>query len=71
MSPSLTGAVCLAIPLIALAWLVLWRRNRPVFWFALALIVVGTSYLMATGATETIARRLIPQISDPPPARAK
>ncbi len=71
MSPTIAGAVIVAIPLVILAWAVLWRRARPVFWFALALIVVGTGYLTATGATDDIARRLVPKISDPPPARAK
>ena len=67
----IAGAAFVGIPLIVLAWAVLWRRERAVFWFALALILVAIGYLMATGATEDIARRLIPQISDPPPARAK
>lgn len=71
MSQTIAGAVIVAIPLIVLAWAVLWRRARPVFWFALALIIVGTGYLTATGTTDDIARRLVPRISDPPPARAK
>jgi dipeptide/tripeptide permease len=61
----------LGLPLLILAWALFWRRNRAVFWFALALIVVGTGYLMTTGATDDIANRLIPQISNPPPVRAK
>ena len=67
----LAGAAILAIPAIIMAWAVLWRRQRPVFWFAVALIVVGVGYLTATGATEDIARRLVPQLSNPPPVRAK
>jgi hypothetical protein len=31
-----------------------------VFWFALALILVGLGYLMATGATDDIARSVVP-----------
>jgi drug/metabolite transporter (DMT)-like permease len=54
------GAVILGVPLIVLAWAVLWRRQRPVFWFALALILVGLGYLMATGATDDIARSVVP-----------
>jgi hypothetical protein len=42
-----------------------------VFWFALVLIAVSLGYLMATGATDDIADRLIPNISQPPPVRAK
>lgn len=70
-SPKLLGAFILGVPLIVLAWAVLRRHSRPVFWFALALIIVGVGYLMTTGATEDIANRLIPHISNPPPARAK
>lgn len=71
VSPNLLGAFIFGLPLVILAWAFLWRRRRPVFWFALALIVVGVGYLMTTGATDDIANRLIPQISNPPPARAK
>lgn len=71
MSPRLLGAILLGIPLLIIAWAVLWRRNRAVFWFAMALIAVALGYLMSTGATDEIAQRLIPQISSPPPVRAK
>ena len=54
------GAALLGGPLVLLAWAVLWRRQRPVFWFAMALILVGLGYLMASGATEDIARRVTP-----------
>jgi endonuclease/exonuclease/phosphatase (EEP) superfamily protein YafD len=71
VTPKIAGAILLGLPLIALAWAFLWRRNRPVFWFALVLIAVSLGYLMATGATDDIADRLIPNISSPPPVRAK
>ncbi len=71
ITAKLAGAAIVAIPLIVLAWAVLWRRNRAVFFFALAMIAVATGYLMATGATDDIAQRLVPQFSSPPPARAK
>lgn len=71
LSPKLAGAVMLGVPLVIAAWALLWRRHRPVFWFALALIAVALGYLMATGATDSIAEWLIPQISSPPPVRAK
>ena len=57
---TLAGAVILGVPLIAIAWEALWRRQRAVFWFALALILVGLGYLMATGATDDIARSIVP-----------
>lgn len=71
LSPRLVGALILAVPAIVLAWAVLWRKERRAFWFALVLVAVGVGYLMATGATEDVARLLVPQISEPPPARAR
>ncbi|MEZ5817577.1 MAG: hypothetical protein R3D44_10875 [Hyphomicrobiaceae bacterium] len=71
MSAKLYGAIILGLPLVIVAWAVLWRRNRAVFWFAVALIVVATGYLMATGATDDIANRLIPNLVGPPPIRAQ
>ena len=56
----IAGAVILGVPLIVLAWVGLRRQARPIFWFALALILVGLGYLMATGATDDIARSLMP-----------
>ena len=55
------GAVILGIPLVVVAYAALWRRQRPVFWFAIALILVGLGYLMATGATDDIARSIVPE----------
>ena len=60
LTPKIAGAVILGLPLIVIAWAVLWRRQRPVFFFALAAILVGLGYLMATGATDDIARRVAP-----------
>ena len=71
MTPKLYGAVILGLPLVIVAWALLWRRQRPIFWFALALIAVALGYLMATGATDDIARRLIPDLGTPAPIRAK
>lgn len=60
LTPKIAGAIILGVPLIVLAWAVLWRRQRLVFFFALALILVGLGYLAATGATDDIARRVAP-----------
>jgi dipeptide/tripeptide permease len=56
----IAGAVILGVPLVVLAWVLLRRQPRPIFWFALALILVGLGYLMATGATDDIARSIVP-----------
>ena len=71
MTPKIAGAVILGLPLVILAWAFLWRRNRPIFWFALVLIAVSLGYLMATGATDDIAGWLIPNFRHPPPLRAQ
>lgn len=70
MTPKIAGAILLGVPLLVLAWALFWRRSRAVFWFALVLIGVALGYLMSTGATDDIARQLIPQISEPAPVRA-
>ena len=59
-SAKVAGALIVGSPLLLVAYMLLWRRLRSVFWFALALIVVATGYLMATGATDDIARWLVP-----------
>ena len=46
----IAGAIILGVPLIVLALVGLRRQPRPVFWFALVLIVVGLGYLMALPA---------------------
>jgi hypothetical protein len=71
LAPKIAGAVILGLPLVVVAWALLWRRNRPVFWFALALIAVALGYLMATGATDDIAARLLPQLSSGSPIRTR
>lgn len=71
MDPKLIGALIIAIPAILMARLILWRRNAAVYWFAVVLIAVGVGYLMATGATDDIARQLLPQFAGPAPAKVK
>jgi len=71
LTPKLAGAVILGLPLIVAAWLLLRRQPRAIFWFALVLIMVALGYLMATGATDDIANRLIPDLVGPPPLRAQ
>lgn len=57
MNAQILGSLILVVPALLIAWAALWRRNRPVFWFALALIVVATGYLNVTGATRDIGGR--------------
>lgn len=55
ISPTIIGALVVGIPAAIVAYLALWRRNRPVFWFALALVAVGLGYLDFSGALDDIA----------------
>jgi len=51
MTPAdIMGGLILGAPAFLLAYVGLWYRQRPVFWFCLALIVVGLGYLHTTGA---------------------
>lgn len=68
---SIVGALLLALPALAASWMMLWRRQRPVFFMTAALILVGVGYLVATGAAEDVARKLAPAIAgSPSPAPA-
>lgn len=60
ISAKLAGAVVLGLPLALVAWALLRRQARSAFLFALALIAVGLGYLMSTGATDDIARAIVP-----------
>ena len=71
MTAKIAGAIILGVPLLVAAWAFLWRSNRAVFWFTLALIAVSLGYLMATGATDDIARRIVPQYVEPAPIPVK
>lgn len=63
---SLIGALFLALPALAAAWLMLWRKHRQVFFLAAALILIGVGYLVATGAAEDVARKIAPAVAGPP-----
>ena len=60
MNASLIGALSLGVPAVAVAYAALWRRERPVFWFACVLIAIGLGYLMMTGAAADIGQRWQP-----------
>jgi len=69
ISAKLAGALILALPALAIAWAA-FRRRLPLFWFAAALILVATGYLVATGAADDIARSLVPGLLAPAAAPA-
>jgi hypothetical protein len=57
MDAQVLGSLIVAVPAVVVAWAALWRRNRPVFWFAVVLILVAVGYLNATGAARDIGAR--------------
>jgi len=59
MHPDLLGGLIVGVPAIIVAYFALWRRQRPVFWFAVALILVGIGYLVAVGTTADIANLVL------------
>jgi uncharacterized membrane protein len=59
VTPSVVGGLIVGLPAVLLALLLFWRRLRPVFWFALALIAVGLGYLASTGALSDIGNVFI------------
>jgi hypothetical protein len=63
LPPELIGAIVVAVPALLLSWVALRRRQGPVVWLAFALILVGTGYLMSTGATGDIAGALFPGVA--------
>jgi hypothetical protein len=57
--PIVIGALIVGIPALLVAHLALWRRHRPVFWFAAALVVVGLGFLASSGALADIANFIL------------
>ena len=60
MHPDSVGGFIIGIPALLIAYFALWNRQRTVFFFAVALILVGVGYLVATGAAGDIGRLVIP-----------
>lgn len=53
--PTLLGCLVMGIPAILIAWIA-FRRERALFWFAVALILVGLGYLATTPTPEALAK---------------
>ncbi len=58
MTPTIAGALALALPLLLLGLLFL-RRNGLVFLFYVALCAVGIGYLFTTGAVDNIGTQAL------------
>ncbi len=53
--PTLLGCLVIGLPALLIAWIA-FRRERKLFLFAVALIVVGLGYLATTPTPEGIAK---------------
>jgi hypothetical protein len=64
MIPSvLAGALIIGVPAVIIAYLVLYRQPRWIFWFTVALILVGLGYLAGTGALTDIANAVLGDVA--------
>jgi hypothetical protein len=54
ISPELIAGLSIAIPAIFIAYVAFFFRRRPIFWFVIALVLVGLGYLYSTGALREI-----------------
>lgn len=68
MLANLVGALAIGLPLLLLAAFLLRRQPRPIRAFAVALVLVGTGYLLATGAAADIGRLILGTPRDAAPA---
>lgn len=57
-TPTIIGCLIMAVPSVLLAWIA-FRKERAIFWFAVALIAVGLGYLATTGAPIGVARLVL------------
>ena len=59
ISPTVIGALVLGVPALFIAYVSFFWRRRPIFWFVVALVLVGLGYLASTGALREIGIRLM------------
>ena len=62
ISPELVGAAVLVVPAILIAYIAFFWRRRPIFWFVVALVLVGAGYLYSTGALRDIGASIIGEV---------
>jgi len=53
------GCLFIAAPTILLAWFLLRRKARLLFYFAWAMVIVQLGYLISTGAAEDIGKKVL------------
>ena len=55
------GILVLTLPILLVGYLLL-RRMLPVYWFLVALVLVGTGYLVVTGAATDVGRATLAMV---------
>lgn len=59
-TPIILGSLVMGVPAVILAWIA-FRKERAIFWFAVALILVGLGYLATTQAPIGVAKLVFGQ----------
>ena len=59
ISPTVIGALVLGVPAVFIAYVAFFWRRRPIFWFVVALVLVGLGYLGSTGALRDIGALVV------------
>lgn len=55
------GIAIAVVPIFLIGWMIL---KRVVFWFLVALVVVGLGYLHSTGAAEELGQAILIAVND-------
>jgi hypothetical protein len=55
------GIAVLTLPILFVGYLLL-RRQLPIFWFLVALVICGTGYLVVTGAAVDVGRAVLAKV---------
>jgi len=59
MTAQVVGLAAMAVIAFAVAFVLLWRRRRAVFWFAIALSLLGLGYLSTTPAPSDLVHGVL------------
>jgi hypothetical protein len=62
ISPTVIGALVLGVPALFIAYGTFFWRRRPIFWFVVALVLVGLGYLGSTGALHEIGALVVGEV---------
>ena len=69
ISPTVIGALIVGVPSLFLAYVFFFWRRRPIFWFVVALVVVGLGYLASTGALREFGIAIVGEAETLSPVR--